>query len=185
MVLLHLIDSSLTGAFSDVGGGSVINGQRHSLARIPLRWMIRECFKVNVGIIFDAHMLEHEVGLGVDSILEVPTPLPPATLHLAGPDGAELEGFSARHIPMAIISGLGYPFRWAWGKLSHLRFRDSPQVAFSFEQQRFISKGEAQEELEDVLSPIYDQLNKHTYWKAMEWTPCKLLTTPTRPHQRQ
>jgi len=142
--------------------------------------MIRECFKVNVGIIFDAHMLKHEVGLDVDSILDVPAPLPPATLHLADPDGAELEGFSLRHIPIAIISGLGSPFRWIWGKLSHLRFRNSPQVVISFEQQdKFISKGEAQEELDDALSPVYDQLDKHTYWKVMEWTPCKL--PPPRP----
>jgi hypothetical protein len=42
------------GAHCDVGGGSVLNGTRHSLARIPLRWMIREIFKADVGIIFGA-----------------------------------------------------------------------------------------------------------------------------------
>ncbi|KAF9645435.1 hypothetical protein BDM02DRAFT_3101283 [Thelephora ganbajun] len=166
------------GAHCDVGGGSVVNGQRHSLARIPLRWMIRECFKVNSGIVFDAHMLKHEVGLDVDSIFKAPNPLPPATLHLAGPDSTELEGFSLRHIPVVIISGLGSPFRWIWGKLSHLRLRRSPQVIFSLEQSRFVSEGEAQEELNDALSPIYDQLEKHTYWKVMEWIPCKLPLSP-------
>ena len=48
----------------DVGGGSVPNGTRHSLARIPLRWMIRECFRCNTGIIFDAAQLQ-AVGLRV------------------------------------------------------------------------------------------------------------------------
>ncbi|KAF8660902.1 hypothetical protein AX16_001530 [Volvariella volvacea WC 439] len=41
-----------SGCHSDVGGGSVNNKTRHSLARIPLRWMIRECFKANTGIMF-------------------------------------------------------------------------------------------------------------------------------------
>ncbi|KAI9455939.1 hypothetical protein BJY52DRAFT_1384548 [Lactarius psammicola] len=40
------------GCHCDVGGGSVPNGTRNSLARIPLRWMIRECFRANTGIQF-------------------------------------------------------------------------------------------------------------------------------------
>lgn len=36
----------------DVGGGSVTNDTRNSLARISLRWMIRECFKTKTGILF-------------------------------------------------------------------------------------------------------------------------------------
>ena len=35
---------------SDVGGGSIANGTRHSLARIPLRWMLRQCFILRTGI---------------------------------------------------------------------------------------------------------------------------------------
>ena len=148
--------------------------------------MIRECFKVNVGIIFDAHMLKHEVGLDVDSILVAPKALSPATLHLAGPDGAELKGFSFRNVPIAIISAVGAPFRWIWGQLSQLKLSRGPKVVFTLEQERFIYEGEAQEELDDALSPIYDQLKKHTYWKIMEWIPCKLLSRPNpSSHQRQ
>jgi len=169
-----------TDAPSDVGGGSVKNGERHSLARIPLRWMIRECFKVNTGIIFDAHMLKHEVGLDIDSITKAPEPLLPATRHLARQDSAELQGFSFHRIPIAIISGLGYPFRWVWVKLTHLRFQGSPKIVFTLEQPRFISEGEAQEELNDAISPIYDQLPKHTYWKVMEWIPCKFFPSRLR-----
>ncbi|OAX37702.1 hypothetical protein K503DRAFT_857190 [Rhizopogon vinicolor AM-OR11-026] len=40
------------GCHCDVGGGSVKNDTRNSLARIPLRWMIRECFKAELGILF-------------------------------------------------------------------------------------------------------------------------------------
>ena len=66
-------------SLQDVGGGSVQNGTRNSLARIPLRWMVRECFKVDTGIIFDGHMLKHEIGLDVDSISQAPNPLSPQT----------------------------------------------------------------------------------------------------------
>ncbi|KAJ7887211.1 hypothetical protein B0H13DRAFT_2342495 [Mycena leptocephala] len=34
-----------------VGGGSVLNGTRPNLAHIPLRWMIRECFKARTGVL--------------------------------------------------------------------------------------------------------------------------------------
>jgi hypothetical protein len=37
---------------TDVGGGSVVNGTRNSLARIPLRWMVQQCFIANTGIMF-------------------------------------------------------------------------------------------------------------------------------------
>ncbi|KAI5998207.1 hypothetical protein EDD15DRAFT_2409048 [Pisolithus albus] len=41
-----------TGCHRDVGGGAMENGTRHSLSRISLRWMIRECFKAKTGILF-------------------------------------------------------------------------------------------------------------------------------------
>src|SRR3979490_1125552 len=43
--------------FLDVGGGSVGNESRNNLARIPLRWMIRQCFKANTGIRFHSPLL--------------------------------------------------------------------------------------------------------------------------------
>lgn len=51
----------------DVGGGSVSNEERHSLARIPLRWMIRECFRTQTGIRFHSSLLPN-VGLNPDSL---------------------------------------------------------------------------------------------------------------------
>ncbi|KAJ7214996.1 hypothetical protein GGX14DRAFT_609977 [Mycena pura] len=45
------------GCHRDVGGGALGNNARHSLARIPLRWMIRQCFLVDTGILFHADML--------------------------------------------------------------------------------------------------------------------------------
>ncbi|KAI5998211.1 hypothetical protein EDD15DRAFT_2409066 [Pisolithus albus] len=56
------------GCHCDVGGGSVKNGARNSLARISLRWMIREIFKAGVGILFYRSMFQQ---IGMD----------PSTLH--------------------------------------------------------------------------------------------------------
>jgi hypothetical protein len=50
---------------TDVGGGSVPNNERNSLARISLRWMIRECFECNTGIVFDAKLLERNLGMNI------------------------------------------------------------------------------------------------------------------------
>ncbi|KAF8957353.1 hypothetical protein BDZ97DRAFT_1847069 [Flammula alnicola] len=45
------------GCHCDVGGGSVDNDAAHALARISLRWMIRECFKADTGILFNTEGL--------------------------------------------------------------------------------------------------------------------------------
>ncbi|TEB23018.1 hypothetical protein FA13DRAFT_1766317 [Coprinellus micaceus] len=50
------------GCHCDVGGGSVSNKTRHSLARISLRWMVREIFKAKTGILFLSDRL-FEIGM--------------------------------------------------------------------------------------------------------------------------
>ncbi|KAL8276910.1 hypothetical protein RQP46_010738 [Phenoliferia psychrophenolica] len=40
-----------------VGGGAVPNNTRHQLARIPLRWMIRQCFQCDTDIIFSTAVI--------------------------------------------------------------------------------------------------------------------------------
>ena len=62
--------------FSDVGGGSVVNNTLHSLSRIPLRWMVRECFKAGTGILFYSDKL-CEIGLDPSSLYPVVLPRPP------------------------------------------------------------------------------------------------------------
>jgi hypothetical protein len=49
----------------DVGGGSVLNETRNSLARISLRWMIHECFRTETGIQFRPESLE---ALGMEPV---------------------------------------------------------------------------------------------------------------------
>ncbi|KAI0909255.1 hypothetical protein F4823DRAFT_595347 [Ustulina deusta] len=52
------------GAHADIGGGAVRNESRHMLSRIPLRWMLRQCFECDTGILFDTERLA-EQGLDV------------------------------------------------------------------------------------------------------------------------
>ena len=168
------------------------NGTPNTLARIPLRWMIRECFKRDIGILFDMHMLEHEVGLDVRPILKAlssPKPSealsslkPPEVLSsenhnlIKPPHHTAPPGFTFSSIPKAIISTLGSPFCHVWKGLLNLRVRDRRQAAIppSRLRKNLTSNGEAQEELLDALSPVYDQMKEHTYWKFIDCIPCKL-----------
>jgi len=81
----HQIDVEevwFAGCHCDVGGGSVINGTRNTLARLPLRWMVRECFKAKTGIMFIADTL-YEIGLDPATLYPNVLPRPP---RLSGTD---------------------------------------------------------------------------------------------------
>jgi hypothetical protein len=59
-----------------VGGGSVPNDTRNSLAHIPLRWMIRQCFILQTGILFHKEMMK-TTGIDPDTLWPVVLPRPP------------------------------------------------------------------------------------------------------------
>ncbi|KAG6842903.1 hypothetical protein H0H93_002918, partial [Arthromyces matolae] len=73
------------GCHCDVGGGSVANGTPHTLARIPLRWMIRECFKAETGIMFKSEALK-TIGLDPATLYPYvqkrPAALPATGVHI-------------------------------------------------------------------------------------------------------
>ena len=48
-----------SGCHSDVGGGSVPDTETHVLSSISLRWMLRECTKLQLGLLFDTEALRH------------------------------------------------------------------------------------------------------------------------------
>ena len=161
------------------------NSEPNSLARIPLRWMIRETFNTNTGIIFDACMLRREVGLDMDQemgkdvvpTLSPPDPLPPSgdCSALARPSKGEFEGYSFRRFPVAIISGLTSPFRWVGRGLHKLCTRDfGDDTDIPTRSERKVpSEIEANEERKDALSPIFDEMRIHPWWKVLEFLPCK------------
>ena len=72
----------------DVGGGSVANATRHSLARISLRWMIRHCFILKTDLLFHRNQLK-SIGLEPDTlylhVLPRPLSLSPKTSHRFDP----------------------------------------------------------------------------------------------------
>ncbi|PWN31420.1 uncharacterized protein FA14DRAFT_186407 [Meira miltonrushii] len=55
------------GCHADCGGGAVANDTRHMVSRIPLRWMLRQTFECNTGILFHTDVLA-EHGLDVETL---------------------------------------------------------------------------------------------------------------------
>ncbi|KIP04112.1 hypothetical protein PHLGIDRAFT_110018 [Phlebiopsis gigantea 11061_1 CR5-6] len=117
-----------SGCHCDVGGGSVPNDTRHNLARIPLRWMIRQCFLANTGIRFHTQLL-HNAGLD------------PASLYPISPP--------PRALPLTLR------------KTTQTRLTALPAGALS----------EEEEDLADLLCPIYDQLALAPGWWVLEVLP--------------
>ncbi|KAJ7210400.1 hypothetical protein GGX14DRAFT_363421, partial [Mycena pura] len=116
----------------DVGGGSIANDTRYSLTRIPLRWMVRECFKADTGIMFDAARLFE---LGRD-----PATLHPAAAHTAGRHRAH-RGLCMKR---PICRAHGFVPRAAL----HCEPRERPAPGI-----------EEKKDLYDALAPMYDQLS--------------------------
>ncbi|KAF5372302.1 hypothetical protein D9615_009237 [Tricholomella constricta] len=133
------------GCHCDVGGGSVDNGTPHTLARIPLRWMIRECFKADTGIMFISECLRN-VGLDPASLYpyvhQRPPPLPTT--------GAQIQ-----HIPSSTTPKLQ----------NFADVDDLVEVSRSW--------SEEEHELLDAMSPIYDQLSLAWFWWTLEVLPMK------------
>ncbi|KAG6810879.1 hypothetical protein H0H92_009971 [Tricholoma furcatifolium] len=122
----------------DVGGGSVENGTPYSLARIPLRWMIRECFKADTGIMFISEALK-TAGLDPVSLYPYvqkrPPPLSSKDVHI-------------QHIPK------------------------TPALPPSTSDGTN-TVSEEEHELQDAVSPIYDQLSIAKSWWILELFPVK------------
>ncbi|KAI1790928.1 hypothetical protein LXA43DRAFT_1182107 [Ganoderma leucocontextum] len=87
------------GCHCDIGGCAVPYDTPHSLGRISLRWMVRECFRANTGIQFDAEALR---AIGLDPgtlypiVMERPNALQPHADHFKTvapplPEGSEEE----------------------------------------------------------------------------------------------
>ncbi|KXN83327.1 hypothetical protein AN958_01563 [Leucoagaricus sp. SymC.cos] len=82
----HLTDVEevwFAGCHCDVGGGAVKNEIRNNLARISLRWMVRECFKLNTGILFDRKMFKF-IGMDPDTLWPEVQSRPPPVKEFSG-----------------------------------------------------------------------------------------------------
>ncbi|KAH8828595.1 hypothetical protein DL96DRAFT_1463103 [Flagelloscypha sp. PMI_526] len=142
------------GAHCDVGGGSVQNGTRYSLARIPLRWMIRQCFKTNSGIMFskkgllalgfdldslyDEKTLRYPIGKGRSNSSSEPESGVPRVIRARGTDLLPCSQDPAAYLPL-----------------------------------RSPIESEELEEYNDALSPEYDQLTLSPKWWILEYLPLR------------
>lgn len=153
-------------------------------ARIPLRWMVRECFRAETGLIFDMDMLRDELGMDVDferkQVLEAPPRAEPGPLDIVQSLTAEQ---AARHVLVAAATDIAkfmiYPLQLAWwlvGSPFRNWFVHAKNQAKGLKQDkgpRTPFKGEAHEELKDALSPMYDQLELSRPWWILELLPLK------------
>ncbi|ESK92370.1 hypothetical protein Moror_4580 [Moniliophthora roreri MCA 2997] len=132
------------GCHCDVGGGAVPNATRNNLARIPLRWMVRQCFLLETGILFHRDMLRL---IGMD----------PSTLH---PE------VKPRPSPTTEIRNS------MTASTSTCVERPKPKHRHSIFEEGFID--EEDEDIKDALSPINDMLRKAPLWWILEVLPQKL-----------
>ena len=129
----------------------VINGVKPCLARIPLRWMIRETFRTNSGIIFDTLGLAR---IGLDPAALWPTVLPRPPMPPFDPSD-----------PANYLQPIP-------------KIQPSADSAFSvsLERESFAALlAQSEEELDrmDALAPIYDQLALKTSWWLLELWPVR------------
>ncbi|KAL0952102.1 hypothetical protein HGRIS_008735 [Hohenbuehelia grisea] len=147
------------GCHCDVGGGAVKNETRHALARIPLRWMIRQCFLLDTGILFHRSKFR-QVGLDPNTLYPVVKTRPPPLANLPNTSPGDAQqalneaGANAQNEKMS-----------------------SPQTMRTLVDEimpsgdDFIS--EEVEDLKDVLSPINDMLRLAKMWWILELLPSK------------
>ncbi len=147
---------------TDVGGGSVENSTRYSLARISLRWMVRECFKTKTGIMFDSQRLRR-LGLDPTTLHPFVTPRPPAL----SVDSAMMIRSGPLRPPLKerLVSAIRR-LKLPTGS------EDEAHASALHEEYRPIGT-EEEEELRDALSPIYDQLKCSRSWWILEVIPMK------------
>lgn len=135
------------GCHADVGGGAVENTVPYSLSDISLRWMIKQVYLSQCGIIFD------------DEALGKATIVPPVALAVSTPQfevkEAEAEGGMALPTLRASPSSSGED-----SDVEHIIQRE--EVA----EQAWVRE-------QDVLSDIHDELKAEPAWWLLEYLPMR------------
>ncbi|KAF5317488.1 hypothetical protein D9619_013150 [Psilocybe cf. subviscida] len=142
-----------SGCHCDIGGGSVTNGEIPCLARIPLRWMIRECFKAKTGILFYVDGIK---GINLD----------PACLYpevLSRPPALPLNTFAPGE---SVIQRI--PKKVSAAPECHDDDDDDAQYLPAE-----LTQTEEEADLKDALAPIYDQLSLAPHWWVLELLPIR------------
>ncbi|KAL3426797.1 sporulation associated protein [Phlyctema vagabunda] len=163
------------GGHADIGGGAVANQERHMLSRIPLRWMIRQCFECDTGILFGTAALA-EIGI------DVPTVWPIYKKHkkpVVGPSPGMVEQYEAGALPplrrRSTALGVDPIIRRKSeaGTLVETMQSDNFNAA---EKRRLEAEllPERVEDHFDAIAPINDQLEIAKAWWVLEFWPVKV-----------
>ena len=162
------------GCHADVGGGAVANETRHKLSQVPLRWMIRQCFECDTGILFNTTTLA-EIGLDVHTLWPLYTRLSkpvvgPSPKMLEKYENGELHPISKRSTHVEVM-----PDEHEKKKDHH----DGIKIADDDESEG--RKGpvgdwtpEQVEDYFDAMADINDQLVQAKGWWVLEVWPIKL-----------
>lgn len=153
------------GAHADIGGGSVPNETRHALSRIPLRWMIRQCFECDTGICFDMAML-CEMGMDVHTLWPV---VKPVTKPPTGPSPHVVEKYNSA------IGTKGTTFPPLQLRSAFLNFQDGNEERKVFQHEHELAHlPEPTEDHFDGMAPVNDQLVHAKIWWILEFWPVKV-----------
>ncbi|KAJ7207516.1 hypothetical protein GGX14DRAFT_635358 [Mycena pura] len=144
----HIEEVWFAGCHCDVGGGALPNTARSSLARIPLRWMIRQCFLLNTGILFHANMLRL-VGMDHTTLYPrvLPRPPPPSPRRSPREWQRSDSGSTSKTVTATVRSMVPSEFDFA---------------------------SEEEEDLLDALTDIHDELHRQKMWWILELLPQQL-----------
>jgi hypothetical protein len=147
---------------ADIGGGAVGNDVRHRLSHIPLRWMLRQCFECNTGILFDTGGLI-EQGLDIHALYPV---YQPPTKPKCGPPPALVEKYEKHRVP---------PLRWRRALFSIGNEAANRIFDKDIDENRHLALlSESTEDHFDAMAPVNDQLALAKGWWVLEFWPVKM-----------
>ncbi|KXJ87957.1 hypothetical protein Micbo1qcDRAFT_215281 [Microdochium bolleyi] len=170
------------GTHADVGGGSVANESRHMLSRIPLRWMVRQCFECDTGILFATDRLA-ELGLDVLGLYPRYQKLDWSELDSRGgmPGSGLMRKYTAGSLaPLrrrSAVLNIGKDEKKAEAEKDGDESEDeegSEGDRVTADMAQYILPSEAAEDYFDSREPPSDMLSNKKGWWALEIWPVKI-----------
>lgn len=157
------------GCHCDVGGGAVKNEVRHKLSQIPLRWMIRQCFECDTGIIFKTERLAEE-GLDVNTLYPVYTRPGRPDTKVRDDLLQEFQQSAAApvHERSAVLKPVSGDNVSGQYKINIWQDKEQRKMATGWTPEQV-------EDLFDAVEPATDQLKSAKVWWILELFPIQVL----------
>ena len=157
-----------SGCHCDVGGGAVKNEVRNRLANIPLRWMIRQTFLCNTGILWKTNLLAEE-GLDIQTLSPIYQHTEPV---MKTPSKDIIARWKAGNLPA--ITGRSNIL-----EQGSEREVDGPRTLKISSEKQTLEHGWLPEHVEDYLdsqAEINDMLQISKPWWFLEMIPIKVVS---------